>query len=64
MKWLLYFIAPNLKSSIPHFETNGQSYEEECVKANILNDFFKYQTLLDERNVEIPVIPSNPFDSA
>ena len=53
-KLLKYFIAPNSKSSIPPLETNGQIYAEECEKANILNDFFKDQTLLDERNAEIP----------
>ena len=40
-KLLKYFISPNSKSSIPPLETNGQIYEEECEKANILNDFFK-----------------------
>ena len=62
-KLLKYFIAPNLKSSIPPLETNGQIYAEECEKANILNDFFKDQTLLDERNAEIPDIHSYPVDS-
>ena len=52
-KLLKYFIAPNSKSSIPPLETNGQIYAEECDKANILNDFIKDQTLLDERNAEI-----------
>ena len=62
-KLLKYFIAPNSKSSIPPLETNGQIYAEECEKANILNDFFKDQTLLDERNAEIPDIHSYPVDS-
>ena len=62
-KLLKYFIAPNSKSSIPPLETNGQIYAEECDKANILNDFFKDQTLLDERNAEIPDIHSYPVDS-
>ena len=62
-KLLKYFIAPNLKSSIPPLVTNGQIYAEECEKAKILNDFFKDQTLLDERNAEIPDIHSYPVDS-
>ena len=62
-KLLKYFIAPNSKSSITPLKTNGQIYAEECDKANILNDFFKDQTLLDERNAEIPDIHSYPFDS-
>ena len=62
-KLLKYFIAPNSKSSIPPLETNGQIYAEECEKANLLNDFFKDQTLLDERNAEIPDIHSYPVDS-
>ena len=62
-KLLKYFIARNSKSSIPPLETNGQIYAEECEKANISNDFFKDQTLLDERNAEIPDIHSYPVDS-
>ena len=60
---LKYFIAPNSKSSIPPLETNGQIYAEECEKANKLNNFFKDQTLLNERNAEIPDINSYPVDS-
>ena len=60
---LKYFIAPNSKSSILPLETNGQIYAEECEKANILNDFFKDQTLLDERNAEITDIYNYPVDS-
>ena len=48
---------------MPPLETNGQTYAEECEKANILNDFFKDQTLLDERNAEKPDIPSYHVDS-
>ena len=36
---------------------------KECEKANILNDFFKDQTLLDEKNAQIPDIHSYPVDS-
>ena len=39
------------------------TYTEERDKANILNDFFKEQTLLDERNAEIPEIHIYPVDS-
>ena len=60
---LRYFIAPNSKASIPAFETNGQTSAEECEKANILNDFIKDQTLLDELNAEIPNIPIYPVDT-
>ena len=65
-KLLKYFIASYSKSSNPPpppppLETNGQSYAEECEKANISNDFFKDQTLLDERNAEIPGIHSYPL---
>ena len=61
-KLLKYFIAPNSKSSIPPLKTNGQIYAEECDKAIILNDFFKDQTLLNERNAEIHDIHSYPVD--
>ena len=35
----------------------------KCEKANILNDFIKDQTLLDERNADIPNIQIYPVDS-
>ena len=47
----------------PPLEKNGQTYAEECEKANILNDFFKDQTSVDERNTEISDIHSYPVDS-
>ena len=62
-KLLKYFIAPNSKSFIPPLETNEKTYAVECENAIILNDFFKDQTLLDERNAEIPDIHSYPVDS-
>ena len=55
--------SSQFKIFYPPPETNGQTYAEECDKANILNVFFKDQTLLDEKNAEIPDIHSYPVDS-
>ena len=62
-KVLKSFIAPNSNASTPAFETKGQTSAEECEKVNILNDFIKDQSLLDERNAEIPNIRIYPVDS-
>ena len=56
--------SSQFKIFYPPLETNGQIYAEECDKANILNDFIKDQTLLDERNAEIHDIHSYPVDSS
>lgn len=51
------FISPNSKSSIPPLEVDGTVYSDELDKANVLNDFFRDQTLLDEHNATLPDIP-------
>ena len=50
------FISPNSTSTIPSLERNGLVYSDEVEKANIFNDFFRDQTLLDEENVTLPAI--------
>ena len=48
------FIAPNYKTTIPPLEFNDVVYTEETEKANVLNNFFKSHTILNEQNVPIP----------
>ena len=50
------FISPNSTSTIPPLERYGLVYSDEVEKANIFNDFFRDQTLLDEENVTLPAI--------
>ena len=46
---------------------NGLVYSDEVEKANILNDYFREQTLIDEENVTLPAIDNyivnEPFSS-
>ena len=52
------FISPNSQSSTPPLEKDGLVYFDDKEKVNILNDFFRDQPLLDDRNVELPdIIP-------
>ena len=57
------FISPYSKSSIPPLEADGVVYSDEMEKANVLNDFFRDQTLLDDQNAILPNIPSYPVNS-
>ena len=41
-------ISPNSKSSIPALESNDIIYTNDRDKANVLNNFFQSQTILDE----------------
>lgn len=49
-------ISPNSKRSVPPLQTNGIIVSDELEKANVLNDFFRDQTLVDDTNVDLPVI--------
>ena len=49
-------ISPNSKCSVPPLQTNGMTVSDEIEKANVLNDFFRDQTLVDDTNVDLPVI--------
>lgn len=53
---LKYFISPTTNSSIPPLEHDGIIYSDDTDKANLLNNFFRDQTLLDERNAVLPRI--------
>ena len=47
------FISPNSTTSVPPLSLNGIIYTETD-KANILNDFFQSQTVLNEENAVLP----------
>ena len=50
-------IAPNSKSTIPPLIYYDNIYSDERDKANILNDYFQSQTLLDDQNAVLPELP-------
>ena len=47
-------ISPNSKSSVPALESNYIIYTSDRDKANVLNNFFQSQTILDEQNAVLP----------
>ena len=47
-------IAPNTSTSIPPLQNNDSFSHDDLGKANILNDFFSYQTVIDESNAVLP----------
>ena len=47
-------IAPNSKSSIPPLEKDGILIVDDVDKANVLNDFFRDQTIINDNGVELP----------
>ena len=54
---LKYFIRPESKSTIPPIEHNDNIYTDEHDKANILNNYFQSQTILDDTNAILPDLP-------
>ena len=50
------FISPSSNSSIPTLEKDGLIFTDETDKANVLNDFFRDQTILDDQHAPIPNI--------
>ena len=48
------FISPNSTTSVPPLSLNRIIYTDETDKANILNDFFQSQTILNEENAVLP----------
>ncbi|MCU7958379.1 MAG: reverse transcriptase family protein, partial [gamma proteobacterium symbiont of Bathyaustriella thionipta] len=53
---LKYFISSGQKSNIPPLQSNGELVVDDTEKANLLNDFFRDQTLLDDQNIDVPRI--------
>ena len=51
---LKHFISPNIKTTIPPLEVDNYIYTDERDKANVLNHFFRSQTILDETNATLP----------
>ena len=50
------FISPSSKTLIPPIDHNGRVYTEEQEKANLLNEFFCEQTVLNDQNAVLPNI--------
>ena len=53
------FISPSSKTSVPTLEKDGRVYNDDTDKANLLNNFFRDQTLLDDTNAQVPHIDCN-----
>ena len=47
-------IAPNSKSSVPPLEKDGIIIDDDTDKANVLNNFFRDQTIINDDGVELP----------
>lgn len=48
------FISPNSRSSIPTLQFNNDTYSDDYDKANILNNYFQTQTILDDKDAILP----------
>ena len=57
------FIVPNSKSSIPPLEFNGSVITDERDKANVLNNYFQSQTLLNDQDAVLPDLPRSSVES-
>ncbi|MEW8547700.1 MAG: reverse transcriptase domain-containing protein, partial [Candidatus Thiodiazotropha sp.] len=49
-------ISPNSKNSVPSLDKDGVIVSDELEKANVLNDYFRDQTLIDDTHAELPDI--------
>ena len=56
-------ISPTATSSIPTLDSNGRIYTDEQDKANLLNSYFKEQTLLGDSNAELSALPPYNIES-
>ena len=54
------FIFPQTHSDIPPLGSNDNVYTNEMDKANLLNDHFQCQTILNEQNAILPPLPPPP----
>ena len=48
------FISPNLNSAIPPIESEWIIYTDDFEKANLFNNYFQGQTVLDDSNAVLP----------
>ena len=49
------FINPGTASSVSPLQVNGTVLTDDEDKANLLNDYFRDQTIINDDNVEVPV---------
>lgn len=54
------FIKPNQSSTLPPLNKGGTTYSDDLSKANILNEYFTEQALLDESHVTLPLTNNIP----
>ena len=65
-KTLKCFIKPDQASSLPPLNREGVIYCNDNDKANILNQYFIEQTVIEEDNANLPTtlpLPAHKFDS-
>ena len=55
------FISPNLNSAIPPIESEGIIYTDDFEKANLFNNYFQGQTVLDDSNAVLPELPEPSY---
>ena len=55
------FISPNLNSAIPPIEFEGIIYTDDFEKANLFNNYFQGQTVLDDNNAVLPELPEPSY---
>ena len=55
------FISPNLYSAIPPIESEGIIYTDDFEKANLFNNYFQGQTVLDDSNAVLPELPEPSY---
>ena len=60
---LKHFISTSQTSTLPPLQCNDELVTDDTEKANLLNDYFRDQTLLDDSNVEVPFIQDYPVTS-
>ena len=57
---LKLLISSGQNSNLPPLQSNDELIIDDLEKANLLNDYFRDQTLLDDANVEVPAIQDYP----
>ena len=57
------FISPQTNTTIPPLESNGNTYVDDNDKANLLNNHFQNQTILNEQNAVLPPLPPPAYQS-
>ena len=60
-KTLKQFIKPDQTNFIPPLNKDGLIYSDEIDKANILNNYFTEQTLLDDSQASLPQTMTTPL---